>query len=129
MTNRLKGLGLLLVLALGIVASGCAASKAVSKGEEAARAGNLDDAVAFYRAAVQADPENTDYKIALERAMQAASRAHLEKARDFEQKDQLEAALGEYKAASEYDPSNRLAISKIGALDRTIRERLEAARP
>src|SRR5262245_439783 len=127
MTNRLKGLGL--VVALAIAAWGCAASKAFHQGEDAARAGNLDEAVAFYRAAVQADPDNPNYKIALERAMQAASRAHLEKARDFEQKDQLEAALGEYKAASEYDPSNRLATAKIAALDRTIRERIDAARP
>jgi general secretion pathway protein D len=127
MTNRLKGLGLL--LALAIVASGCAASKAFKQGEDATRAGNLDEAVAYYRAAVQAEPDNTNYKIALERAMQAASRMHLEKARDFEQKDQLEAALGEYRAASEYDPSNRLATAKIAALDRTIRERIEASRP
>jgi general secretion pathway protein D len=127
MTNRLKGLGLLLVLA--IVASGCAASKAFRQGEDATRAGNLDEAVTFYRAAVQSDPDNPNYKIALERAMQAASRSHLEKARDFEQKDQLEAALGEYRAAAEYDPTNRLATAKIAALDRTIRERIEASRP
>jgi len=127
MTNRLKGLGI--VVALALFAGGCAASKAFHQGEDATRAGNLDEAVTFYRAAVQDDPDNPNYKIALERAMQAASRAHLEKARDFEQKDQLEAALGEYKAAAEYDPSNRLATSKIAALDRTIRERIEASRP
>ena len=36
--------------------------------------------------------------------MLAASRAHLDKARDFEQKDQLEAALGEYKQAERIRP-------------------------
>ena len=41
----------------------------------------------------------------------------------------LEAALGEYKAASEYDPSNRTASSKIAELDRVIRDRIEASRP
>src|SRR5262245_49298068 len=127
MTTRLKQVAV--VLALALVAGGCAASKAVQQGEEATRAGNLDEAVAAYRRASQAAPDNTNYRIALERAMQAASRAHLEKARDFEQKDQLEAALGEYKAAAEYDPSNRLATSKIAALDRQIRERIEATRP
>src|SRR5215470_3691662 len=127
MTNRLKGLGIL--LALAVLAGGCAASKAFKQGEDATRAGNLDDAVVAYRKAVQAAPDNTNYRIALERATQAASRAHLEKARAFEEKDQLEAALGEYRAASEYDPSNRLATAKIAALDRTIRERIEAARP
>ena len=57
MTNRLKGLGILVVVAF--ILSGCAASKAFKQGETAARAGNLDEAVAYYRAAVQADPENT----------------------------------------------------------------------
>ena len=44
-------------------------------------------------------------------------------------KDQLEAALGEYQLASEYDPSNRQAASKVAALDQTIRDRIEASRP
>ena len=43
--------------------------------------------------------------------------------------DQLEAALGEYKQASEYDPSNRLISVKVADLDKTIRDRVEAARP
>src|SRR5205823_5926780 len=77
----------------------------------------------------QASPNNTNYRIALQRAMQAASRQHLEKARQFEQGDQIEAALGEYRQASEYDPSNRTATAKVAELDRTIRERIEASRP
>ena len=82
-----------------------------------------------YRKAVQAAPDNPTTRSRLQRAMQAASRAHLEKAHEFEQQDQLEAALGEYRLASEYDPSNRLASSKVAELDRTIRERIEASRP
>ena len=89
----------------------------------------MDQAVAHYRAAVQSAPANPNYKIALERAMQAASRSHMEKAREFEQKDQLDAALGEYRLASEYEPSNRLAVAKVVQLDRTIRDRIEASRP
>jgi tetratricopeptide (TPR) repeat protein len=127
MTTRLFGLASLLVLAL--VAGGCAASAAYRQGNSAMRAGNLDDAVLLYRKAVLADPDNPNYKIALERAMVAASRAHLDKAREFEQNDQLEAALGEYKQASEYDPSNRLSVSKVAELERTIRDRIEASRP
>jgi general secretion pathway protein D len=127
MTTRLFGLASLLVLAL--VAGGCAASVAYRQGNTAMRVGNLDDAVLLYRKAVLADPDNPNYKIALERAMVAASRAHLDKAREFEQNDQLEAALGEYKQASEYDPSNRLSVSKVAELERAIRDRIEASRP
>src|SRR5436190_19445622 len=88
-------------LLLALLAGGCAAGQAYRRGDTAMRAGNLDEAVAEYRTAAQAAPDNASYKIALQRAMQAASRSHLEKAHQFEVDNQLEAALGEYKAASE----------------------------
>jgi len=117
------------LLTIALLGTGCVAGKAFRQAEAASQAGNLDEAVAAYRKAVQAAPDNANYKIALQRAMIAASRSHLDKARDFEQKDQLEAALGEYRQASEYDPSNRQATAKVAELDRTIRQRVEAARP
>jgi general secretion pathway protein D len=119
----------LLVLALTIAAAGCAAGQAFRQGNDNMTAGKLDEAVASYRKATQADPDNPDYKIALQRALLAASRSHLDKAREFEAKDQLEAALGEYRQASEYDPTNRSATAKVAELDRTIRQRIEASRP
>ena len=78
MTRRLKELGIL--LALTLMAAGCAAGKAFRQGDVAMRAGSLDEAVAAYRRASQADPDNPNYKIALQRALLAASRAHIEKA-------------------------------------------------
>jgi general secretion pathway protein D len=117
------------LLALAMLMGGCAAGKAFRQGDAAMAGGNLDEAVAAYRKAVQADSGNANYKIALQRALLAASRAHLEKAREFESKDQLEAALGEYRQASEYDPTNRSATAKVAELDRTIRQRIEASRP
>src|SRR5258706_6438561 len=127
MTNRLTRLGAL--LAIVALATGCAAGKAFVRGESAMRSGDLDVAVVEYRKAVQAAPDNASYRIALQRAMQAASRMHIEKAREFEAQDQLEPALGEYRQASENDPTKRLATSKVAELDRTIRARIEAARP
>jgi general secretion pathway protein D len=127
LTNRLRAVGVLLALALFV--GGCAAGQAFRQGDAATRAGDLDQAVAAYRRAVQADPDNPRYKIALERAMQAASRLHQERARMFEQQDQLEAALGEYRLASEYDPTNRGLAIKVASLDKTLRDRAEAARP
>jgi general secretion pathway protein D len=126
-TRRLAALGILIAFALA--AGACAAVNAFRKGETSMKAGDLDQAVAYYRTAVQAAPDNANYRIALERAMQAASRMHIDRAREFEQKDQLDAALGEYRLASEYEPSNRLAVAKVAALERTIRDRIEASRP
>jgi general secretion pathway protein D len=115
--------------AVALLASACTAGNAFKQGNDLSKAGNLDEAVAAYRKAVQAEPDNATYKIALERAQLAASRAHLDRAKDFEANDQLEAALGEYRQAAEYDPANRQATSKVAELDRTIRDRIEASRP
>jgi general secretion pathway protein D len=126
-TRRLKCVGVL--LAVAIFAGGCAAGRAFRQGNIAMRGGDLDQAVAYYRIAVQSDPDNPNYKIALERAMVAASRAHIDRARKFEAEDQLDAARSEYRLAAEYDPTNLTAAAKVAALDQTIRQRNEAARP
>jgi len=72
------------VVLLAVLAGGCAAGTAFRKGDQAMRAGDADQAVAEYRKAVQASPDNATYKISLQRAMLTASRAHLEKAHEFE---------------------------------------------
>ena len=122
-------LELSLVIVMIVVSIGCAASKAFRQGNAAMKTGDLDQAVAYYRTATQASPDNPNYKIALERALLAASRAHFERAKAFEEQGQLEAARGEYELASEYDPANRQASAKVIALDQQIRARIEAERP
>src|SRR5690349_11574644 len=81
---RPRRAGAWLTVAVALLVGGCAAGTAFRQGDTAMRNGQLDEAVAAYRKALQASPENTNYKIALQRALQAASRAHLEKAHDFE---------------------------------------------
>jgi Flp pilus assembly secretin CpaC len=114
---------------LTVVVSGCAAGHAFRAGEEASRAGNWDAAVVEFTKAVQEDPDRAEYKIALERATQSAARDHINRAHQFEEKDQLDAALIEYKRALELDASNRLAAARSAELERTIRDRIEATRP
>lgn len=121
--------GLAVALAAALLVSGCAAGRAFRQGDVAMRAGDADQAVAHYRVAVQAAPDNPSYKIALERAMLAASRSHIDRAKEFEANDQLDAARSEYRLASEYDPANRQAAAKVAALDQIVRERVEALRP
>ncbi len=120
----------LIVLALvAVTLTACTAGRAFRRGEEAARLGDWDAAVVHYRKALQDDPDKPEYKIQLERAMQNAARDHIARARELEANDQLDAALREYRKSLEYDGSNRLAASKTAELERTIRERIEAARP
>src|SRR5687768_9643839 len=117
-----------LVLALALL-TGCAAGRAFSRGEDRARVGDWDAAVSYFRTAVLADPDKPEYRIALERAMLNASRFHFDNARALEAKDQLDAALQEYRRTIEFDPGNTQALDRVVQLEKIIRDRIEASRP
>ena len=117
------------IVMLAVIVSGCAAGRAFRRGQEASRAGDWDTAVAEYTTAVQEDPDKTEYKIQLERAMQIAAQEHISRARELEENDMLDAALMEYRRANELDSSNRLAAAKATELEQKIRDRIEATRP
>jgi general secretion pathway protein D len=120
---------LIALLVLVTLLAGCTAGRAFRRGRDAAQVGDWDAAVTHYQEALQASPDNATYKIELERAMQNAARDHIAKAREFEAKDQLDAALIEYRKAVQMDASNRLAAARASELERIIRERIEKSRP
>jgi Flp pilus assembly secretin CpaC len=125
-TRLLRGA---LVVGIAVVLAGCAASRAFTRGERAARQGDWDLAVEYYRQAVQDDPDRAEYKIAYERATFAAAAAHSDRGRKAEEEGRLEEALREYRRASELDSSNRQVAAKAGEIERILRDRLEASRP
>ncbi|HEX6161762.1 MAG TPA: secretin N-terminal domain-containing protein, partial [Vicinamibacterales bacterium] len=128
MISRVVKIALGLALA-AVMAAGCATGRAFARGEAAGRAGDWESAVGFYRQALENDPDRPDYKIALERAMVAAANMYTERARQFEEANQLEEALRAYRKAQEFEPSNRQLSSKAAQIERTLRDRLEAAAP
>jgi len=127
MRTRLVKLSVIVLIAVAVGA--CAASRAFMRGERASRTGDLDAAVEYYRQAMQDDPDRAEYKIAYERAMLNASVLHTDLARKAEAEGRLDDALREYRRASELDVSNRQVAAKVSELERTIRDRIEAARP
>ncbi len=116
------------LLVAAVLVTACGAGRIYGRGESAARAGDWDSAVEYYRQAVQADPGNPKYQLALSRAMLAASEQHLDQAQLAEARGQLDMALREYRRASELDPANRAVATKVSQVERTIREQIEAAR-
>jgi len=119
----------MIVALAAVLAAGCATGRAFARAEEAGRAGDWEAAVGFYRQALDNDPDRPDYKIALERAMVAAAAMYAERARQFEESGQLEEALRAYRKAQEFEPSNRQLSAKAAQIERTLRDRLEAANP
>jgi general secretion pathway protein D len=111
---------LLLVVATGV---GCAATWAYRKGQQAGDVGDWDLAVARYTRALEKDPNNIKYKIALETARVQASRKHYDEAKKHLAANDLEKAAEELGIASNYDPSNRSASDDLAIVRRRIQAR------
>jgi general secretion pathway protein D len=111
-----------------ILGGGCAAKWAHRQGNEAAAQGDWDLAVARYTKAVEKDPDNIGYKIALENARIQASRYHYDKAKMHIAAKELEKAAQELEIASNYDPSNRSAADDLLLVREQIRKHEEEQR-
>lgn len=120
------------VVAIGvtlILLGGCATGRQFRSGQQAARQGEWDAAVAFYRAALARDPNRIDIKIALQRATVTASAEHMARAKDLEAQEQWSAAAAEYRLAADLDPANVFAAAKAISIERRLRAEIEALRP
>ena len=113
---------------LALLVSGCTASRAFRHGQDRARLGDWDEAIKYFTKAVQEDPENGEYRIHLRRAQDESYHLHTERGRELERRDDLEAALAEYRKALEVVSTDRIIQGKVAELERTIRERVEATR-
>lgn len=118
-----------LMLALTLFVTGCATGRAVRQGQQAADRGDWDAAVAYYREVLAKDPGRIDIRIALQRATAAASAEHMTRARELETQEQWSAAAAEYRLAADLDPTNVFAAAKAAAIERKLREDIEALRP
>ena len=117
MTNR-RWLAALMVagLAVGAVGAlgGCNAAKsAFSDGQNQAKQRNWDAAVVHYTRAAREDPDNIEYRMALERALREASKFHVQEARKFLASEDLEQAIEEFTLANQLDPSNQFAQQEL----------------
>jgi general secretion pathway protein D len=126
-SGRIRRIALVGVVAALLTA--CSSGRVFQRGSQAAMTGDWDTAVSYYAEAVKAEPNRVDYRMALERAQMSASQIHFDKARDLERRDQLDAALTEYRKVVEYHPGHQEARAKVTAIEQTIRGRVEASRP
>lgn len=112
-----------------VLLAGCATGRAFRSGQQAAKKGEWDAAVAYYRSALSKDPSRVDVRIALQRATLAASAEHMARAKDLEAQEQWSAAAAEYRLAADLDPANVFAAAKAAAIERRLRAELDALRP
>ena len=123
--SRLAGGAAGLVLGTGLLTS-CAMG-AFQRGERAARAGDWPAAVVSYEQAHQDDPSHVEVRIALDRARRRAALDHLDAGRALEMRDDLVAALAEYRQALSYAPAVGAARDRITQVERAIQDRTRGA--
>jgi general secretion pathway protein D len=112
------------VVCAALLGTGCASRWAYRQAQAEARKGNWDVAVARLTKALEKDPDNITYKIALENARVQASRAHYAEAKKRLAADELDRAIDELEIASKFDPGNKSAADDL-TLARRKRDRRE----
>ncbi|HEX8617385.1 MAG TPA: secretin N-terminal domain-containing protein, partial [Thermoanaerobaculia bacterium] len=137
--NRLKVAAAALLI-LTMFAS-CAGHNAYQKAKTAEQSKNWDVAVVEYEKALEIDPDNSQYRISLERSRREASRGHFEKGKtlraaalEAKGPDQLrlaQLAVAELQLTARLDPTNQFAavelaktVDLINAINRAVSEQL-----
>lgn len=93
------------ILALALIASGCALTQTLEQADELAVRGEWDEAVLKYAELYQKEPLNLDYKMKYSRARFEAAQIHDSRGAEHLNKGDYEAALLEFQAAVVLDPS------------------------
>lgn len=107
---------------LAILLSSCTSYRAFQRAEEFETLQDWDQAVVEYQKALEVDPENIRYQIALKRARMRASRVHFEKGRSLRAAGQNNMAALEFELAVKLDPTNQYAAVELTKAVMAIQE-------
>jgi general secretion pathway protein D len=122
---KLKIFGTLLIVAS---LSGCGGGKsAFNNGGKAEISRDYETAMVQYKKALDADPENTEYRVKYERARFAAAYVHFQKGKTSAEQGDLESARTEFERAKEIDPSHDFAAQELDRITELIAGRRPGA--
>lgn len=118
---RLKNAAWATLLILTVTS--CASYNAYQRAQNAEKAHHWDVAVVEYQKALEIAPDNTQFKIAFDRAKREASRVHFEKGRTYriaasaatnsEQYRLAQLAVNELQLVVKLDPTNQYAVDEL----------------
>ena len=109
-------------LALAVALSGCAAASSLRRAQQAEQRQDYDQAVAEYTRTLRLRPNDTDARLALERARLRASSDHFQQARRLSAVGKFDQALVELELAAELNPTSGDIDTEL----RTTRNQLKA---
>lgn len=116
-------LGTVAVVLAALLLPACGAKWAYRQGQGEAKRGNWDLAVARLTKALDKDPDNIGYKIALENARIQASRFHYKEGLKHLAANDLDKAAEELEIASKYDIGNKSASDDLEIVKGRIQKR------
>jgi general secretion pathway protein D len=110
--NRLKAAAVF-ALVLPLFSSACASYDSYRKAHDQEQRKNWDQAVEKYTEALESDPDNLRYKVALQRAKLEASRVHFERGKALRAGGQNQMAATEFELTVRLDPTNQYAAVEM----------------
>ena len=88
-----------------------------------------DEAAKKFGRLVLDHPDNIEYKVKWEMAKNNASKYHIKKGKQFELKREYRKAIGEYKIALMYDPTNQYIYDRVNSINAKLEKmKMEAER-
>jgi general secretion pathway protein D len=112
----------ILAVAFTLLDTSCAWRKDFRQGRQAVERKDWDQAVANFLKAVGEKPDSVELRISLANALIAASNHYLQKGKQFQEENQLKAALVAFDKALEYNPENNEARRRKLSLLKHLKE-------
>jgi general secretion pathway protein D len=112
----------LAVATLALFLPSCTSYRAYQRAQELETLKDWDRAVIEYSKALEVDPKNIRYQIALKRAKIEASRQHFEKGRTLRGAGQNNLAALEFELAVKLDPTNQYAAVELTKAAAAVQE-------
>ena len=109
----------LMLLALQL--SGCAGSRAYSRGQDLDAQGDYDKSVINYMEAVEQSPDRQEYRLRLSLALNKAAWQHLEAGRRMMKERRAMEAAAEFRRALEYDKTLVVAENELAKAEELLK--------
>src|SRR5437879_8796977 len=112
------------VAVLAINVAGCAgARQAYTRGSRAELTKDFDTAMTEYKAAVDRDPRNNEYRLKYEQARYNAAFQHFEAGRRAVDRQDYQTARMEFTRVLELDPTHALAEQRLAKVNEVLTNR------
>ena len=113
---------IIIIIVYTILCISCAWRKDFRQGQQAFERKDWDQAVANFLKAVGEKPDSVELRISLANALISASNHYLEKGKQFQEENQLKAALAAFDKALEYNSENNEARRRKLILLKLLKE-------